>query len=103
MKKTQISVQTIFYILMAIAFVAILIFGINKLFSTGETINERERIEIKNNLKDYFNFCQDPLNKGAKRTFQYNNPKFNTICIVTDVEKLGYGAFKDDFLLLMEG
>ena len=81
MKKTQISVQTIFYIFMAIIFVALLFFGYQKITAVSEVISEQERLEIIKELEDAFGYCDDPLNQGGGRRLEIPSTNFNYICI----------------------
>ena len=81
MKRTQISVQTIFYIFMAIIFVALLFFGYQKITALGEVISEQERLEIIKKLEDAFGYCDDPLNQGGGRRLEIPSTNFNYICI----------------------
>lgn len=98
-KKAQITGQTIFYILMGILFVSILIFGFQKIFSLQNTLDDQERLEIKNYMRDSFEYCEDPLNAGNFKTFEIENNGFNIICLLgEDV----YEKYPDyiDFLTL---
>jgi len=102
--KGDITVQTIFYILMTIVFVGILIFGFQKLFDVEKTLSEQERIEIKQYIKTSFDYCEDPLNKGNFKTFEIKNNLFNTICILgEDIKDSGnqYNKY-EDFVKLYE-
>lgn len=78
--------QTVFYILMAIIFVGILIYGFTKIFEVNNEITETERIEIKNLILDGYDYCEDPLNLGGEYTQNIKNKKFNTICLISDTE-----------------
>lgn len=82
MNKANISVQTVFYIMMAMIFVWIMIFGFQKIFMIQGELSEQERREVTNNLKDAFEYCDDPLNKGNFQVFEVNSKLFNGVCVL---------------------
>ncbi|MFW6286144.1 MAG: hypothetical protein ACOC16_03405 [Nanoarchaeota archaeon] len=81
-KNADLSIETIFYIMMALFLVAILGYGINKIFFIDEQISERELIEIQSDLKDMITFCEDPLNVGNQKTFKASHKSFNSFCVL---------------------
>ena len=82
-KKAQISTQTVFFVLMMFLMIAILIYGINKIYFVNETLLEQERLEVKKGLEETLNFCDDPLNKGANKNYDFSNQNsFNVVCII---------------------
>ena len=94
--KSNLSIQTLFYIMMSLLFVAIIIFGIGKLNDVTDVISEQERIEVVNNLKERFEKCEnDPLSKGTSYTFSVGNSKFNSVCLIGEdintIESTYYG------------
>lgn len=84
--KANIGVQTIFYILMALLFVWLLIFGIQKIFFVEEKMSEQKRLEIKNELKDMLDACNDPLNKGKVMNGKFSHSSFNMMCFISEGE-----------------
>ncbi len=88
--KANISVQTIFFILMVIVFIAILFFGFQKMFESQELLSEIERIEISKKLQDAFDLCDDPLNRGSLKTVYFSNSKFDTVCVLADTLESEY-------------
>lgn len=94
-KKGEISIQTIFFILMAIIFVTILIFGFQKMFEVEKNLSEQERIEIKKYMKDSFEYCEDPLNSGNFKTFEIKNNLINVICILGEDAETKYVNYPD--------
>ncbi|MFW5704878.1 MAG: hypothetical protein ACOCXG_03455 [Nanoarchaeota archaeon] len=96
-KKAEISIQTIFYIMMAIIFVAIVMYGINKLFFVNEQLSETQRIEIKNDLEKAFQYCEDPLNAGSMKIIEIKNDRFNSVCVAGNGE-IGDSETKNETL-----
>lgn len=84
MKKAELAIQAIFYVLMGMVFIAILIFGFNKLFLVQDELDRQDLLEIKNDLETAFEYCEDPLNKGNFKTFEFNNKQFNSVCIIDE-------------------
>lgn len=82
--KKGFETNVIFFILMAIIFVGILIFGFNKIFFLKEQISEQERIEIKIKLKNLFEFCDEPLNRGSFKKEKIKSDLFNGIYLLGD-------------------
>ncbi len=80
--KKAITTIIFFFILMGVIFVWILIFGIQKLYFTYDTISETERVAVKKELKDALEYCNDPLNGGNIRTVKVDNAKFNSLCVI---------------------
>ncbi len=80
-KKAELAMQSIFYIMMAAFFVAILIFGYVKLSDVKGSLSDIELLEIKQDLEASYEFCNDPLNKGSFKTFEIENQQINGMCI----------------------
>lgn len=83
-KKTQISMQTFFMILMGIFFVWILIFGYNQIINVKTQISDQEKLFLKNEIKDALEYCNEPLNKGSSKVFEFKSKEFNGICLIGD-------------------
>lgn len=92
MRRANISVQVIFFIMMAIIFIWILIFGFQQLFLVEETLSETELVSIENDLEAAFSYCEDPLNRGNFRTFTFDSPSFNAVCILGPTVTTGGGV-----------
>ena len=86
MRKANISVQTLFYIMMAIFMVAIIIYGIEKIFDTQEMLEDSELTFIKQEIVSTLEYCDDPLNSG-KRIIEIQNPKVNSVCILSGTKE----------------
>ena len=82
MNKKAIGVQVLFYILMAFIFVWIILFGINQIAGLNDQLSETERLEIKSDLEETFQYCENPLNDGAKKTLEFSHSEFDIVCIV---------------------
>lgn len=82
MKKGNIGVETIFFILMAIIFAGILIFGFQQIFLIQDTISEADLVETKNKLEENLEYCDDPLNRGNFRLVEIDASQFNSICVI---------------------
>lgn len=96
MKKAEIGIEALFYVLMAIIFVWILIFGFQKIFFVQEQLSEQERIEIKFDLRDALNECDDPLNKGNVQNLEIVSKNFNSVCVLgSDLEMSEYNIYSD--------
>lgn len=80
--KKAMAVQTVFYIFMSIIMLAIMVYGINKIFLIQDQISESERLEIQTQLKKTLEHCKEPLNKGSSQIIKLNNQKFNSICLI---------------------
>lgn len=80
-KNSEVSTQVIFFILMSLIFVWIIYFGITKILFVSDTLSDQELIEINNNLKQAFEYCEDPLNRGNFKVFKIDNPRFNSVCV----------------------
>ncbi len=79
-KKTQISIQMFFFILMGAIFVWILFFGYKQITNVNEQLSNQERIEIEKELKYALEYCSDPLNKGSTKIIEFKSNEFNGIC-----------------------
>lgn len=82
MKQGSLGVQTLFYILMAFIFVWIIVFGIQQIAGIGDQLSETERLEIRSDIQSNFEYCENPLNDGAKRTVEFSHNAFDIVCIV---------------------
>lgn len=71
--------MSVFYILMTILLITIITFGSYKLFLVEEVLSEQEQIQLITNLKQEFEYCQEPLNKGSIRNYRVKSTKFNLI------------------------
>ena len=80
--KTQIAVNSIFYILMILFMVGIIVFGMQKLFFTKDIVSEQERLNLQKKIKDTLEYCEDPLNKGNMKNFEIKTNLYNSICIL---------------------
>ena len=81
MAKGEISIQTIFFIFMVIIFVAIIGFGISKIFFVTKTLSDVEKQEILSDISNALEHCEDPLAKGDKKIINIKNKGFNSICL----------------------
>ena len=52
MDKAEMTIQTIFYILMAVVFIALLIFAYNKIFVVKEAACKVENLEIEQEIEE---------------------------------------------------
>lgn len=82
-KKASIG-QNFFYIMMAFAFVWILVFGYSKMSAIGDTLSEQERIDIKNEFEELVEFCMDPLNKGSEKYISIKHQSINAVCFLDE-------------------
>jgi len=80
-KLAQLSVQTFFFIFMGILMSAIIMYGIQKIFFVQDTLNEQDRVLIEKEIKQTFEYCQDPLNKGNFKKINLDNNLFNSVCV----------------------
>lgn len=106
MKKANIGVQTIFFIMMAAIMVYILIFGFNNLFKVSEELSEQELAEIRDDLEAAFEFCEDPLNKGNERLVIVRNKAFNSVCWLAEDNtriQAASPALMDELGIIQEG
>lgn len=94
MRKGNISIQVVFYIMMMFLMIAIIVFGIQKLFLVQETLSQTERLELENKMQEAFEYCEDPLNKGNVKVYRFDNPRFNSVCMLVE----GSEATEDDSL-----
>ena len=98
-KKTNISMQTFFFILMGLFMIWIIVFGIHKIFFVQNTLSEQNRILLQNQLKRDFAYCDDPINKGSYREIdirKYHNI-FNGVCFLGD-HKLDSSKYGSNFV-----
>lgn len=86
-KKAEITIQTIFFIMMSVFMITIMIFGISKIFLVDEQLSEQDRIEIQEKIKNAISYCDDPLNRGNKKVFEFQNKLFNGVCIINNEVK----------------
>jgi RNase P subunit RPR2 len=80
--KKAMEVQTVFYIFMSVIMIAIIVFGLAQVISISEQLSDTERVEIQNELKNKFESCEDPLNKGNTEYIKLEKQKFNSICFL---------------------
>ena len=83
-KNAELTINTIFYILMAIVFVTIVVYGINKMFFIESQMSDIELIKVEDKLEKAISYCDDPLNSGNKKVFSFDHKAFNSICILGD-------------------
>lgn len=95
MKNSQISISFLFYILMAVLFVAILTFGAIQLNTLNTTLSKTEEQKIKQQIVQEYEVCLNPLKKGTQRTLKILKNKFNTICFLANDTSKIYQTFKD--------
>lgn len=89
MKRAFVSIQVIFYIMMAFIFVGILIFGIGRIADLGGNISDQEELEIKRDIQEVFEFCEDPLNDYSKKTLEFSHNAFDIVCVIgTDIKNM---------------
>jgi len=79
-QKAELTIQSIFFIMMIIFLIWIVQFGISKMFFAEDTISEQERIELKNYLIKSYSFCDDSLNKGTFKNIEIKNNRVNVLC-----------------------
>jgi hypothetical protein len=80
--KKAMEVQTVFYIFMSIIMVTIIAFGLGQVMSVSEQLSDAERVEIQNELKNKFEACEDPINRGNTEYIKLEKQKFNSICFL---------------------
>jgi hypothetical protein len=80
--KKAMEVQTVFYIFMSIIMIAIIVFGLGQVMSISEQLSDAERVEIQNELKNKFESCEDPINRGNTEYIKLEKQKFNSICFL---------------------
>jgi len=102
-KKAEISMETFFFILMMLLMIWIIYFGISKLFLVNDTISEQERIDIKNQLKKGFEYCDDPLNAGSFKTIEINSNMINGVCVFTNDINSGNNKLDNELNLVKKG
>jgi hypothetical protein len=94
--KKAMEVQSIFYIFMSLIMIAIIMFGLKQVTSVTDQLSDTERIEIQNELKQKFESCDDPLNKGNIEFIELENQKFNTVCFLgADYETVLQGSLNE--------
>ena len=104
-KKGDITMETVFFILMGMVFAGLLIFGFNKIFFIQETMSEQEKQSIRIDIENAFEKCLDPLNRGSVHYEKIQHESFNAICLLGDdasslLEKNKYGLNKNETKLL---
>jgi len=87
--KSNIGIQTFFFILMSMMMIGIILFGLSKLFLVNDTISEQDRIDTKNALKTGFSYCEDPLNAGSYKSVNINSKMIGMVCILGDTINSG--------------
>jgi len=98
-RKGELSIQTLFFILMAFIFVWIIVFGFQKLFLVQDHLTNQEQLEIKSQLKAAFEYCEDPLNRDNFKIFKIKGSKFNSVCLLpTDPDEFISFLTSDDFI-----
>lgn len=93
MKKANIGIQTFFMIMMSILMVGIMIFGISRFFMVKDTLSEIERVEIMDKLKSGLEYCNDPLNKGTKKTIELDYDKIGAVCFLGADVSINYDVY----------
>ena len=101
-RNGQIAVNTIFYILMVVFMVAILVFGIQKLFFAKDVVSEQERLELQKELITAYEYCEDPLNSGNIKVFEFKTNLFNAIYLLGDDIHTNPNYNNDEFVALYE-
>ncbi len=81
-KKSELMMQSIVYIMMSIFMVGIIIFGYNKIFMVNDILSEQDRGLIIQEIKQGFESCEDPLNKGNFEKIELRGNQFNSICFL---------------------
>ncbi len=81
-KKSNISIQTFFFILMSIFMILIIIYGFKKITFVNDTISEQDRILFQKEIQEGFEYCNDPLNKGSSKTISLKSSLFNSVCVI---------------------
>ncbi len=84
MKKANIPTNVFFYIFFAIVIVWILFFGLKNILFIDETLTERDKMLIKVEMKQAFEKCLDPLNRGRYEILEFNHRSFNGVCILRE-------------------
>ena len=100
-KKANISMNTIFYILMAIMFVWILFFGYNQITNTAQVISEKDRVEIQMKIKNTLEYCTDPLNRGSFSVVNVDNSRIGAVCLLDGSNT--FDGYIDDFGIIFDG
>ncbi len=94
-RKAELGIETMFFILMGIIMIAIIVFGFNKIFLVNDTLSQLEVNDMKNQIEDAFNHCEDPLAKGDVQVVKFKNNLFNSVCVMSGE------VTQDDFLNLL--
>lgn len=94
-KRAELSVQTVFFVMMSIFMIAIIVFGFSKIFFVSKTLSEMDALDIKKEVESAFKHCEDPLAKGDKKTVKFKSDVFNSVCIASGE------VSEEDFLNVM--
>jgi len=81
-KRGEFSINIIIMILMAFFMVWIIFFGISKLGFLSSNLSETEIINYKNKVKEFVNYCDDPMNKGDTHVEVIEHDKIDIICFL---------------------
>ena len=98
-KKSEIGINTIFYIFMISLFVGALIFGVSKIFLIKEVIDDDELIKVKNTIKQKFKICENPLNKETIQNINVKKSIANGYCILNS-ENIKIFTIENDNLII---
>lgn len=90
--KAELTVQMLFFIMMGLLMIGIITFGFTKLFFVSETLDEAEFLETKLEIKELFEQCEDPINRGTKFSREFDLGPITTILILPD----NYADFTSD-------
>lgn len=83
-KKAELSIQILFFILMAILMVSIIVFGITKLLFVEETLDKTQLYSLENSLKETLEYCDEPINRGTKKISTLEANGFSKVCLLPD-------------------
>ena len=98
LSKKSVTMSIVFYVLMSIIFTGILIYGTSKIFFIEEQIDIQENFELKEDLKKIFTFCEDPLNKGNIKTFEFKTDL--NLIVKTNKKELEKSDFEKHNILI---
>lgn len=104
-KKSQITIQTFFFILMSIFFVWIIIFGFKQISNVNNQISDQDKVLIEKDLKDGFEYCNDPLNKGSQKIVKIEHKDINGICVLNNINEIPieYNNYKTQISSVFDG
>lgn len=81
-KNANIGVQTFFYIFMSLIMIWIIYFGYKNIVLVDNEISNQDKMLIEQKLESAVMFCKNPINKGSSKFYEFDNKKFNSICII---------------------